>query len=133
MTPQSPSNWAPGDLTQFSQLLSAAPFYFPESHRGSEIFLSKMILVLGKNRSHRASNLGCRGAESPGRFDVSPKDSARDVMQEQMCCRDEAANHQLVACGCGLLSRPNSFHRGMFKLNAKLDADPLLCSLSHFE
>ena len=54
-----------------------------------------MILVLGKARSHRAPNLGCRGAESPGWFDVSPRNSVRDVMREQACCRDEAANHQL--------------------------------------
>ena len=32
-----------------------------------------------------------------------------------------------------LLIHPNSFHRGMLKLNAKLDADCLLCWLSHFE
>ena len=32
-----------------------------------------------------------------------------------------------------LLYHPNSFHGGMFKLNAEFDADLLLCSLSHFE
>ena len=32
MMPQSPSKLAPWGLTQFSQLLSAAPFYFPDSH-----------------------------------------------------------------------------------------------------
>ena len=31
------------------------------------------------------------------------------------------------------LSHPSSFHRGMFKLNAKCDADLLLYLLSHFE
>ena len=36
-----------------------------------------------------------------------------------------------VAHSCGLLNYPNSFHRGMFKLKAKLDADLLLYSLSH--
>ena len=62
MMPQSPSKWAPWDLTQFSQLPSAAPSYFPESHRQSEISsLSKVILVLGKGRSHMAPNLGCMG------------------------------------------------------------------------
>ena len=40
-------------------------------------------------------NLGCRGAESSGWFDVSPKNSARDVMHEQARCCNEAANHQL--------------------------------------
>ena len=32
-----------------------------------------------------------------------------------------------------LLNHPNSFHRGMFKLNAKFDADSLLYSLNHFQ
>ena len=53
-----------------------------------------MILVLGKARCYRAPNLGCRGAESAGRFDVLPKNSG-DMMHEQACYRDEAANHQL--------------------------------------
>ena len=96
-----------------------------------------MILVFGKARSLRAPNLGCRedGAESLGRFDVSPKKLCmrRDAWVGR--CRDEAANHQLVivAHSCGLLNHPNSFHRGMFKLNAKFDADSLLYLLSHFE
>ena len=54
-----------------------------------------MILVLGKARSHRVSNLGCKGTESPGRFDVSPKNSAGDMMHELVHCHDGAANHQL--------------------------------------
>ena len=67
MTPQSPSKEAPWDVTQFSQLPSAARLYFPESHQRSEIFsLSKVILVLGKVRNLRVPNLGCSGAESPG-------------------------------------------------------------------
>ena len=51
--------------------------------------------VWGKARSHRAPNLGCRGTESPGRFDVSPKNFALDVMHDWAHCQDEAANHQL--------------------------------------
>ena len=43
---------------------------------------------------------------------------------------EEAASHQLPI---GELNHPNSFHRGMFKLNAKFDADPLLYLFSHFE
>ena len=55
-----------------------------------------MTLVLGKARSHRAPNLSCRElSESPGWFDVSPKNSARDTIHERARCRDEAANHQL--------------------------------------
>ena len=48
-----------------------------------------------KARSHRVSNLGCMGAESPGWFDVSPKNSTQDMMHEQAQGCDEAANHQL--------------------------------------
>ena len=38
-----------------------------------------------------------------------------------------------VLHSCSLLNHLNSFHGGMFKLNAKSDADSLLYSLSHFE
>ena len=38
-----------------------------------------------------------------------------------------------VAHSCGLLNHPSSFCGGMFKLNAKFDADLLLYSISHFE
>ena len=51
-----------------------------------------MILVLGKARSYREPNLGCRGAEAPGWFNVSPKNSAQDVMHEQACCGDESVD-----------------------------------------
>ena len=67
MMPQSPSKWAPWDLTQVSQSSSAAPLYFPESHWWSEISsLSKMILVLGKARSCRSPNLSWRGLSHLG-------------------------------------------------------------------
>ena len=39
--------------------------------------------------------MGCSGAESPGWFDVLPKNSAWDVIHEQAHCYDKAANHQL--------------------------------------
>ena len=81
---------------QFSQLPAAALLYFPESHWWSEIFsLSKVILVSGKVRSHRTPNMGCRGAESPGWFDVSQNISAHNMMHAWAHCHDEAANHQL--------------------------------------
>ena len=80
--PQAPSKLAPWDLTQFSQSPSAIPSYFPESHQWYEISsLSKVILVLGKARSHKAPNLAYIWAESPGCFDVLPKTSARDCAQ----------------------------------------------------
>ena len=43
-----------------------------------------MVLVLEKARSRRAPNLGRRGTESLGWFDVLPKNSARDVMHDQL-------------------------------------------------
>ena len=78
-----------------SQSPSAALLYFPKSHWQSEISsLSKVILVLGKARSHRAPSLGCRGAESPGWFGVSLKNSAWDMIRGQTHSHDEAAHHQ---------------------------------------
>ena len=62
---------------------------------GLNLFPFKGDFSLGKARSQRAPNLGCRGAESLGWFHVSPKNSAWDVMHEQACCHNEAANHQL--------------------------------------
>ena len=80
---------------QFSQSSSAALSYFPESHQQSEISsLSKVILVLGKARSLRVPNLGCSVAESPGWFDVLPKNSAWHLMCEWAHSCDKAANHQ---------------------------------------
>ena len=81
-----------------SHLPSAALSYFPESHWRSEISsLSKVILVWGKVRSHKAPNLVCSGAESPAWFDVLRKISyiTWDVMHEQVHCYDDTANHQL--------------------------------------
>ena len=70
--------------------------YFPSSRQWSEISsFSKVTLVLGKVRSHRAPSVGCSRAESPGRFDVSPENSARDMMHKQAHCCDEAAHHHL--------------------------------------
>ena len=114
------------------KLPSTFPSYFPEAHWQSEISsLSNVTLVLGKARSCRAPNLGSRGAESPGWFDVSPKTSAWDIMHELSGCWWSC---QLpVAHSCSLLNHPNSFHGRMFKLKAKFDADSLLYSLSHFE
>ena len=60
---------------------------------------------------------------------------------EKLCTRHDAWAGALlwwscqspVAHNCNLLNHPNSFHAGIIKLNAKFDADLLLCSLSHFE
>ena len=128
MTPQSPSNKAPWDLSQFSQLPSAAPSYFPESHQWSEIsYLSKVILVLWKATSLRAPHLGCKGAESPGWFDVLPK-----TLHEMWCLSGHIVGWSCqspVAHSCGRLNHLNSFRGGMFKLNTKFNADLLLFSV----
>ena len=109
------------------------PLYFPEAHWGFEISsLSKGILVLRKARSHRVPNLGCRGTELLGWFEVLPKklstrhDAWADTLSRWSC-------QSPVAHSCSLLNHPNSFHGGMFKLNAKFDTDSLLYSLRHFE
>ena len=96
------------------------------------LFPFKGDFSLGKSQSHRVPNLGYRGAESRGWFDVLPKNSAQDAMHEQVCSHDEAANHQLpIAVAFWIFWI--SFHGGMSKVNTKFDADLLLYSLSHFE
>ena len=75
-------------------MANSCPVVF--SHQQSEISsISKVILVLGKVRSQRVPNLYCSRDESPGWFDVLPKNSAWDLMRERACCCDEAAHHQL--------------------------------------
>ena len=91
-----------------------------------------MILVWGKAGSHRAPNLGCRGAESPGWFGVLPNSArarhdAWDGALSWWSCQAP------VVHSCSLLNHPNSFRGRMFKLNTKFDADSLLYSLSHFK
>ena len=49
----------------------------------------------GKSQKSQDTKSGLPGAESPGWFDVPPKNSAGDMMREQAHCGDEAANHQL--------------------------------------
>ena len=68
---------------------------FPDHpHLPCPTFLD-LILVWGKARSHRAPNLGCSRAESPGWFDVLSKNSSGDMMPERAYCCDEAASCQL--------------------------------------
>ena len=96
--------------------------------------LSKVILVLEKARSHSEHNLGCRGAESPGWFDVLPKNSARDMRCDAwVSVLSWGSCQSPVAHSCGRLNHPKGFCGGMFKLNAKFDADSLLYLLSYFE
>ena len=53
------------------------------------------------------------------------------MMREWAHCCDEAANHQLPIAAAFWIIQIVS--RGMFKPNAKFDADSLLYSLSHFD
>ena len=61
--------------------------------------------------------------------------------QKKFCMRHDAwvgvlswwSCQSPAARSCSLLYHPNSFHKGMFKLNAKFDADSLLYLISHFE
>ena len=109
-------------------MLSTAPSYFPESYQGSEISsLSKVILVLGKARSHRVPNLGWMGLSHLGNSMFCQKNSAGHVMHDLVCCQSP------VTHSFGLLNHPNSVCGGMFKLNTKFDADSLLYLLNHFE
>ena len=96
------------------------------------IFPFKGDFSFGKSQKSRTPNLGCRGAESPQWFDVSPKKpcTRRDAWAGALSwwsCQSPAAHR------CGLLHLLNSFCKWMFKLNTKFDADSLLYSLSHFE
>ena len=90
---------------------------------------SKVILVLGKVRNCRVPNLGCRGAESPGWFEVSPNCTRCDAWVGALSwwsCQSP------VAHSCSLLNQLNSFCGGMFKLSTKFDADLLPYSVILF-
>ena len=95
-----------------------------------------MILVLGKARSHRVPNLGCSGGWGER---ISHLDDL--MFCQKLCMRHDAWAGALLWWSCqspaahshGFLNHWHSFYSGMFKLNAKFDADSLLYSLSHFE
>ena len=57
------------------------------------LFPFKCDFSVGKSQKSQG---GFRGAESPGWFDILPKNSAWDAMHEQVCCCDKAAHHQLL-------------------------------------
>jgi len=52
--------------------------------------LSKAVVDLGKARSLREPNLGCRGADRPGWCDVLPKKPAWELYHEHVHCLYEA-------------------------------------------
>ena len=117
------------------ELPSAALSYFPESHWWSEISsFSKLILVLGKARSCKAPNLGCRGTESPGWFDVSPK-SSRSCIQ---ISRSASSSHTVKSAILLIASRTRSTFSGVLLVagppecgSISTDSQPSLKHLCH--
>ena len=108
-----------------------ASSYFPEYLWQSEISsLSKVILILGKARRCKAPNLDCGGLSHLRDLIFHHK-----TLHKTWCISVLLVwSYQLpFAHGCRLVYHPNSSHGGMFKLNAKFDADLLLYSLSHLE
>ena len=62
---------------------------------GWNLFPFKDDFSFGKSQKSQGTQSGHRGAESPGRLDVSPKNFVRDSMHERTHCCVEAAGHQL--------------------------------------
>ena len=87
------------------------------------------LLIVDHTRSTLSVVLLVSGLPDHGSLST---DSRPSLKQMQIC-----AHFYLLCTHCispeSHLSHPNIFRGGMFKLNAKVDADSLLCSLSHFE
>ena len=97
------------------------------------LFHFKGNFSFGKSQKTQGTNLGCREAESPGWFGVSPKNSAWDVMHAWVGVLLWWSCQSPVAHSYSLLNPSNSFHGEIFKFNTIFDADLLLYFLSHFE
>ena len=94
------------------------------------LFSFKADISFGKPRSHRAPNLGYRGAELPGWFYVSLKNSSWNTINDCLHCGDEAADNRWPkARAFWIIGNSGK----MFKLNTKFDADSLLYSFRHYE
>ena len=59
------------------------------------LFPFKGDFSFGKSQKSQGAISRLQGADSPGWFDVSPKNSAQEVIHERAHCCNEAANHQL--------------------------------------
>ena len=105
----------------------SCPVIFPESQWWLEISsLSKVILFLGKTKSHQIQAVGGWVTWVSWCF------------TKKICTRCDAWAGALSWWSCqppvrSCLNHANSFCTEMFKLNAKFDADLLLYLLSHFE
>ena len=97
------------------------------------LFPFKGDCSLGKSQKLQAAKSGLEWgcvAESPGWFDVSPKNCTRcDAEQVDVVMKLPVTSGPQLQ----LLNHLTSFHGGMFKLNTKFGIDSLLYSLSHFE
>ena len=133
MMPRSPSEWAPWDLTQFSQWPSATLPYFPESHSTVWYLLPlKGDFSFWEKPEITECQIWAVGAWVTWVIWCFTK---------KPCMRCDAWVGTLwwwicqspAAFSCSLLSHLNSVHGGMFKLKTKYDADLLFYSLSHFE
>ena len=93
MVPQSQGTLGPHTVP----ISISCSIIFSESHQWPEIYsLSKVFQFWEKPEvsGHQIWAREC--ADSPGWFDVLPKNSAPDMMCERACCHDEAVNHWLA-------------------------------------
>ena len=146
MIPQSPSKWAPWDLTQFSQHLSHCSKYCKilcwNHHQLLVIFSLISLMVwnifpfkgdfsFGEARSLREPNLGCRGLSHMGDLMFCQKSLHGKWCMSRCIVLMKLPNQQLpIAAASWLVC---IFRREMFTLSAKFDADSLLYWLSNFE
>ena len=103
----------------------ALVFGIPRSASSSHTVIHQSLLTAAHTRS-TFSSVWCRLARTWITFNRFSTIFEAFVPHFYLCC-----THCIIPES--LLSHLNSFCGGMFKLNAKFDADLLLYSLSHFE
>ena len=118
-----------GPHTVLPIALSCPVSYFPESFPMIRHFFPlRDDFSLGKSQKSQGAKSGLWGSWVTWVIWCFAK---------KLCMRRDARAGTLswwscqspVAHSCGLVNHPNSFHGGMFKLNAKFDADLLLYSV----
>ena len=86
------------------------------------------VLIAARTRSTFAGALPVAGLPEHGSLSMDSWPSLKHVCLTLLCAALTASSLKAF-----WMNHLNSLHRGMFKLNAKFDADSLLYSLSHFE